>query len=137
MEEAIAPKTFLSIEDIDAAKDEEYSEIEAWGGVALAGSLMAEDFIEWQEANEGPAKRNTGLRLITKSLCGRSAQCPACNGSVNGASKVKHEGLHPRIGTDKHIEIFKKKSVKMTEKVVAEIVKLNGLKVKGAEAKND
>ena len=109
-------KKVLSIADIENATDVEYFEIEAWGGIVRIGSLTADDFIEWQEANEGPAKRTAGLRLIVKSLV---------------------DEQNTRIGTDKHIELFKKKSVAMTEKVVSAIVKLNGLKVKGDAAKND
>ena len=102
----------MSIADITSAEDVEYAEIEAWGGIVRIGSLTADDFIEWQESNDSPAKRTAGLRLIVKSLV---------------------DEQNNRIGTDKHIELFKKKSVAMTEKVVAAIVKLNGLKVKGAE----
>lgn len=129
-------KKFLSVADIESAKDEEYSEVEAWGGTFIAGSLTADDFIEWQEANEGPAKRTAGLRLITRSMCGPLPGCPACDGKPG--KEVKHVGEHTRIGTDKHIEMLKQKSVKATEKVVGEIVRLNGLKVKGADSpKND
>ncbi len=129
----MAKKKILSVSDIEGAVDEKYSEIEAWGGVFLAGSLMAEDFIEWTEANDSPAKRTAGIRLITKSMCGPSATCPACN----DGSDV-HVGIHVRVGTDKHIEVFKRKSVAETEKVVKAIVKLNGLNVKGVDApKND
>jgi hypothetical protein len=132
-EQSNGTKKFLSIDEVNTAKDEEYFEIEVWGGIFLAGSLTADDFIEWQEANEGPAKRTAGLRLIVDSMCGSLSGCPACSGT-DGAL---HKGLHPRTGNDKHLEIYKKKSVAQTEKVVGAIVKLNGLKTKGSETKND
>lgn len=136
MDEQSTAKKFLSIDEVNTSKDEEYFEIEVWGGIFLAGSLTADDFILWQEANEGPAKRTAGLRLIVDSMCGPLAGCPACEGALHNG--VAHKGVHPRTGSDKHLEIYKKKSVAMTEKVVAAIVKLNGLKVKGADSpKND
>lgn len=107
----------MSMADIAAADDVEYFDIEAWGGIVRIGSLDANAFITWQEENDGPAKRTAGLRLIVDSLV---------------------DEQNNRIGTDKHLEMLKKKSVKMTEKVVTEIVRLNGLKVKGTDStKND
>lgn len=124
-------KRFLTKQDIAASNDEEYAEIETWDGTFIAGSLTADDFIEWQEANEGPAKRNAGLRLIVKSHCAPLDGCPACAGEGE-----KHLGKHLRIGDDRDIEMYKAKSVAATEKVVAAIVKLNGLKIKGNDVKN-
>lgn len=124
----------LTMADVAAADDIEYHEIEAFNGVFLIGSLMTDDFLEWQDANDGPAKRTAGLRLIQKSVCGRAEACPRCD-DVEGVEK--HTGLHPRVGTEKDLAILKSKSVASTEKIVKQIVKLNGLSVKGeSDAKN-
>lgn len=114
-DEAVGKKV-LSMEEFLAINDEEFFEVPVGNDVLLIGSLTADDFIEWQEANEGPAKRTAGLRLIVKSMVNKE---------------------HQRVGTDRHLELLKKKSVKVTEQVVKAIVKLNGLSVKGeGDAKN-
>jgi hypothetical protein len=106
--------------EIDAAIDVEYATIEGFeaGKKFRIGSLTAGDLIEWSEANEGEAKRTAGLRLITKSL-------------VNSKNE--------RYADDsKNIQIFRRKSHKVTERIVKEILKLNGMTVKAeADAKKD
>lgn len=110
----------LSMDDVLAANDVEYAEIEGFtkgGKTFRIQSLTAGDLIEWSEANEGEAKRTAGLRLIVKSL-------------------VDADGK--RIADDTHIAVFRKKSHKVTERIVKEILKLNGMNVKAeAEAKKD
>jgi hypothetical protein len=105
----------LSMEDIEASDDVEYAKIEGFkpGEVFRIGSLSAGDMIEWTKANEGEAKYTAGLRLICKSLV-----------DANG----KRIALSP-----KNIEIFRAKSHKVTERIVRQILKHNGMKVQGLD----
>lgn len=119
-------KVYASMADIDAGAegaDIEYAEIDGFkpGQKFRIGSLTAGDLIEWTEANEGEAKRTAGLRLITKSLVGPAP------GNVRYADDLKN------------IPLFRKYSHKVTERIVKEILKLNGMNVKTpqAEGKND
>lgn len=108
-----------SMEEIEASVDVEYATIEGFTPEKpfRIGSLTAGDLIEWSEANEGEAKRTAGLRLITKSL-------------VNSKNE--------RFAADsKNIAIFRRKSHKVTERIVKEILKLNGMNVKDDAAKKD
>jgi len=109
-----------TMDEILSAGDVEYATIEGFtpDKPFRIGSLTAGDLIEWSEANEGEAKRTAGLRLICKSL-------------VNSKNE--------RFAADsKNIAVFRLKSHKVTERIVKEILKLNGMVVKDAEkAKND
>ena len=108
----------LSIDDIIAADDKEFATIPGFkaGEVFRIQSLTAGDMIEWSEANEGEAKRTAGLRLIVKSL-------------VDATGK--------RIATDEHIGTLRKKSHRVTEGIVKEILKLNGMTVKDGKKETD
>jgi hypothetical protein len=109
----------LSMDDVLAATDVEYALVPGFklGEVFRIQSLTAGDMIEWSEANEGEAKRTAGLRLIVKSL-------------IDGDGK--------RIADDGHIATLRKRSHKVTERLVKEILKLNGINVKtDADAKKD
>lgn len=109
---------FLSVDEIVSASDIQYTEIDVpeWKGSVRFGSLDAGELIDFIEANDGPSKRNAGLRLLIKSL-------------------VDEDGN--RIGTDKHLEAFKKKSARVCSRLVDDILKLNGLDAKGKDvAKN-
>lgn len=113
----MANEKILSMDDILAAEDVEYANVEGFkpGEVFRIQSLTAGDLIEWSEANEGEAKRTAGLRLIVKSLVDKDGK---------------------RIAGDEHIATFRKKSHKVTERIVREILKLNGMTVTGpSEAK--
>lgn len=110
-------KVFETMDEMLSASDVEYAVIEGWNGSIRIGSLTAGDMIEWSEANEGEAKRTAGLRLIVKSIVNSQGQ---------------------RIGQDKHIGVLRTKSHKVTERIVREILKLNGMNVKaGEEPKKD
>ncbi len=108
----------LSIDEMLGAEDVEYAVIPTWKvknakgemvqGYSRIGSLDAESIIEWRDENEGPAKKTMGIRLLVKSL-------------------VDKDGA--RIGTPKHYEAFKKKSNAVMERILGEIVKLNGMTV--------
>jgi len=104
-----------SMDDILSANDVEYATIEGFtpGKPFRIASLTAGDLIEWSEANEGEAKRTAGLRLITKSL-------------------VNSKGVR-FADNPKNIAVFRQKSHKVTERIVKEILKLNGMTV-NAEA---
>lgn len=115
----------LSMADIEASSDVEYKKVAGFkpGQVFVIRSLSAGDLIEWSEANEGEAKRTAGLRLIVKSLVDG---VPGENGAT-GAN----------IATDKHIGVFRQKSHKTTERLVKEILALNGINVEPATVKKD
>ncbi len=109
----------LSVGDIIAADDIEYAKVPGFkvGEVFRIQSLTAGDLISWSESNEGEAKRTAGLRLIVNSL-------------------VDDKGT--RILDDTHIAVLRKKSHKVTERLVKEILKLNGMELKDATtAKKD
>lgn len=117
----------LSIEETLAAEDVEYKTIPTWmvkdatgklvQGYTRIGSLSAEDVIEWRDTLEGPAKKTMGIRLLVNSLVDKDGN---------------------RIGTQKHYEAFKKKSNAIMERILEQIVKLNGMTIKAAEKeKND
>jgi hypothetical protein len=107
-------KEILGIDEMLSAKDVEYAEVLAWNGKYVRiGSLTAEDIIDWREESDGPAKRTMGIRLFVNSLVDKDGN---------------------RIGTQKHYEAFKKKSNAVMERVLTEIVKLNGLSTKAEDA---
>ncbi len=115
----MAEEKILTMDEITLSDDVEYALVPGFktGEVFRIGSLTAGDLIEWSEANEGEAKRTAGLRLITKSL-------------------VDSDGK--RIANDTHIAVLRKKSHKVTERLVREILRLNGMMVKdAADAKKD
>lgn len=128
MSEQNGHQKILSVDEMLAAEDVEYANVPSWKvkdpktgeliqGYVRIASLNAEDLIEWREANEGPAKRTMGIRLLVASL-------------------VDEKGV--RIGNAKHFEAFKKKSNAVMEKILAEIIKLNGMTQKAeTTAKND
>lgn len=112
----------LSIDQMLAAEDVEYALIPTWKvkdakgnlvqGYTRIGSLNAEDVIAWRESNEGPAKRTMGVRIFVNSLVDETGK---------------------RIGSPQHYEAFRKKSNAVQERVLAEIVKMNGLTQKNEQ----
>jgi hypothetical protein len=106
-------KKYLSIEDIEQFSDIRVDEVEVWGGTLCLGSLNAEDMIEFIEANEGPAKKTAGIRLIVKSL-------------------IDNPTDRNRIGSDKHLSMLKQKDSFTVGMVVKRIMLLNGI---GTDAK--
>lgn len=114
----------MSMDDIMNADDVKYKVIDAFGGKVRIGSLNAGDMIEFIESNEGPAKKTAGVRLIIKSL-------------------VDKDGV--RIGTEKHLQGMLKRNAEAVNRVVGEILELNGMgeaakKLKGnasSEANSD
>jgi len=117
----------LTMAEIENASDVEYARIAGFkpGQVFVIQSLTAGDMIEWSEANSTEAKRTAGLRLIVKSL-------------VDGVPGEDEGATGKRIADDTHIAIFRKKSHKVAERIVKEILRLNSMNVKeDAEAKKD
>lgn len=121
----------LSMADIVAAVDSpqniEYARIPGFKDDEefVVASVTAGDMIEWSEANEGEAKRTAGLRLIVKSL-------------VDGQPGVDEGATGKRIANDTHIAVFRKVNHKVSERVVKDILKLNGMSVKQDKTeKND
>lgn len=73
------------------------------------GSLTAGDLIEWTDESDPVKKKLVGLQLICKSLVNR---------------------LNERYANDeKNIEVFKRKGHKACERIILEILQLNGLNV--------
>lgn len=112
------PPQVESMEEIAASNDVEYTTVEGFtkDKPFRIGSLTAGDLIEWSEANEGEAKRTAGLRLIIKSL-------------VNSKNE-----RYAMVAGDKNIQVLRGKSHKVTERIVKEILKLNGMTVKQEDA---
>jgi hypothetical protein len=119
-------KRILSIEEMLGAEDIEYREIPTWKvkdpktgelvqGYTRIVSLTADEVAKWREANEAD-KKNMGIRLLVKSLVDKDGN---------------------RIGSEHHYEAFKKKSNAVQERLVGEVIKLNGLSVKPETTKND
>jgi hypothetical protein len=109
----------LSFEDILDVDDVQYAVIEVpeWHGSVRIGSLSAGDLIDFVEANENPLLQKTaGLRLLSKSL-------------------VDEKGK--RIGDDEKIRQLQKKDARIVSKIVAEILKLNGMDKKTADAEKN
>ena len=117
----------LSIAEMLAADDIEYATIPTWKvkngkgemvqGYTRIASLSAERVQEWRESNEGEAKKTLGVRLFVDSLVDEAGN---------------------RIGNSTHYAAFAKKSNAIQERVVAEVLKLNGMTPKAQEkAKND
>lgn len=110
---------FLSIDEVLSADDVKYLEyvVPEWSTKPIRlGSLSAGDLIEFVEANEGPAKKTAGLRLIIKSLV---------------------DGNGHRIGKDSHLDAFKNKDARVCNRLAEVILELNGLGEKAqAAAKN-
>ena len=109
-------KVYASMDEIEAsgASDAEYATVDGFkpGEKVRIGSVTAGDIIAWSEANEGEAKRTAGLRLISKSLVGPEP------GNIRYADDAKNI---PRFRGMRHKE---------TERIVKEILKLNGMNVK-------
>jgi len=111
-------KVYGTVEELlsDGASEMEYSVVDGFkpGTKIRIGSVTAGDMISWSESNEGEAKRTAGLRLICKSL-------------VN-ADGVRY------ADDDKNIAKFRAMRHKETERIVKEILKLNGMNVKQDDA---
>lgn len=115
-------KVYASVEDMlaDGSTEVEYAVVEGFkpGTKVRIGSVTAGDMIEWSEVNEGEAKRTAGLRLICKSL-------------------VDEHG-NRYANDDRNIPKFRAMRHKETERIVREILKLNGMTVRqDTAAKND
>jgi hypothetical protein len=110
---------FLSVDDIEQIDDIKIirREVPEWEGHILLGSLPSDAMIEWAEASDGLAKKTAGLRLIVKSMVNEKGE---------------------RIGTDRHLQVLRKKSAVVCNRIIDDIIKLNGLNKKAeAEIKND
>ena len=111
-----------SVDELVAAgaSEVEYATIDGFkpGQKVRIGSVTAGDMLEWDEANTGDAKKTAGLRLITKSLVDKDGR---------------------RYADDpKNIPKFRTMRHKETERIVREILKLNGMTVKAnKDEKND
>ena len=115
-------KVYGSIEELLGASEVEYRTINGFksGEKVRIGSVSAGDMIEWSEANDGEAKRTAGIRLLCKSLVGP-------------------EPANVRYADDpRNISKFRALPHKVVQRIVEEILDLNGLEVKkDKQAKND
>jgi len=106
-----------SVDDMvaDGASEVEYAVIDGFkeGKKIRIGSVNAGDMIEWSEANEGEAKRTAGLRLVLKSLVDKTGK---------------------RIGVPTDLPKLRTMRHNITERIVKEILKLNGMNVKQDDA---
>ena len=113
------PEYAQSMAELSGEDGIEFAVVEGFkpGSTLRLGSLSAGDLIEFNEANEGEAKRTAGLRLICKSLVDK---------------------IGNRYASDpKNIAEFRKKNHKAVQRIVEAILELNGLTVKKTEeAKN-
>jgi hypothetical protein len=108
----------LSFDDILEVDDVTYVEVEVpeWKGKVRFGSLSAADVLDFVEAPE-QQKKTSGLRLINKSLVDRTGR---------------------RIGDDKKLNQLAKKDHRVINRLIEEILKLNGLDKKAdTSQKND
>lgn len=115
----------MTAEDVMSFNDVEYSRCPGFkpGTVFVLRSVTAGDMIDWQEANEGEAKRTAGLRLIIKSV-------------VDGEPGVDPGAKGIPIFDDSALAMWRKRTHRMTENIVRHIIKLNGIGVKeDADAK--
>lgn len=108
----------LNVEELLAASQVEYREIEVGSSVVRVGTLTAEELIEFMEANTDKAQsRIANIRMLVKSL-------------VN----EKNE----RIGTDAHVALFLKANSGVVNKIVKVVMDMNGItEPKVQESKKD
>jgi hypothetical protein len=107
-DKAESTSKILSMDEYLEADDVEYVTVPLPDGKGSLrfGSLDAGSMLDFIDSNDGPAKRTAGLRLIIQSL-------------------VDDKGV--RIGSDKHLNGLKKKNAAFTNRLVGEILKLNGM----------
>lgn len=125
-----AQKIVSSMAEIEESKDTEYVKVDGFvaGQVLEIGSLTAGDFIEWNELRDvaglattqteriaaKEAQRKGGLTMICKSLVSSDA-----------------DGRKRYADDPKNVDVFYKKSRKVTERILEAIMKLNGVQMKG------
>jgi hypothetical protein len=107
MGDVVAIKKVLTVEEMLSADDIEFDEVAAFGGTVRIGSIDAGKMIEFQEAQNTPAKKNAGLRLIIESIVNEKGE---------------------RLGNwPVDLQRWKTRSQKTCERLVAAILKLNGM----------
>jgi len=115
----VSEKKVASFEELEKADDTEYDTVEAYGITTRIGSLCSADMIEWVESNDDKDKRKeAGLRILVKSVVDEDG---------NRIPKDKHEHF---------LEVFRRKGTKSNGKMVDAILRLNGLRGKGAVIPN-
>lgn len=117
-------RVYSSVDDFISygANEVQYKTIAGFkeGTLIRIGSISAGELIAWTEAGEGEAKRTAGLRLICQSLVGPEP------GNVRYASDLKN------------IAKFRGMRTNVTERIIREILKLNGMgKAADEESKKD
>lgn len=87
-----------------------YEKVPSYGGVTRIGSLSSGDMIEWLEETDPVKKKWAGLVLLAKSVVDKDGN---------------------RIPEEKRVDaikLFQNKDAKENGKVIAAILKLNGLR---------
>lgn len=112
-----------TVADLAAFNDIEFQWVTVCNRQWCLKSLEAGGLIEWQEANEGEAKKTAGLRMIVSTV-------------VDGIPGVDAGATGAQVFGFQHLEVWKHKSTKLTEGLVREILKMNGLNVRGEAIKN-
>lgn len=119
-----APADYMSLDEMLDVDDIAYADVVVpqWAkngksGKVRIGSLTADDMMDWLEANDGPAKRTAGLRLIAKSLVDKDGK---------------------RVGGDTAVVKLASRNTQAINLLVTAVLELNGLKKDaGKDAKND
>lgn len=103
-----------------SADDTEYAVVDVFGTRVRLGSLPAGHMLDWLEANEDPTKRrDAGIRLVVQSIVDEDG------------NRVSDADI------PKYLLAFRNKNNVSVSKVVAEILKLNGMHTKAELLKNE
>lgn len=115
----MSEQKLMSVEELLAEIPEiEYRVVQIGAGKTMRlGSLTAEEIAEWRDSlNNTEDKYVSGLRLIVQSF-------------------VDEQGK--RIGTPSHVVALRKKSNAMIERILNEVIKLNGLTERALEQRKN
>jgi hypothetical protein len=110
----------FELDELLEANDTQFDTVKAYGKTVRIGSLSSADMIEWLEGNDQPeTKRFAGINLLVKSV-------------------VNSSGV--RIPEDQRaeaIEKFKRKDARSNGRVIAAILRLNGMNASRAKAQDE
>lgn len=108
---------YMTADELDMIEDTQFVDVHVpeWKRTLRFGSLTANDMLNWVDANDGPAKKTAGLRLIIDSMV---------------------DGDGNRIGNDKMINSLKRRNADVIRRLVEEVLKLNGMNIDRDKEKN-
>lgn len=126
MTDKTAAPTYLGVDEIINASEVEYRDIKIFGGTVRVGSLTSDEVVDWLEGQKTPEQRKeASADLVARSLVDAEGKRIGLDESGNPLPK-----LVTSLRRKKHSDL---------EAAVRELVKLNGLTLKGdvsAEIKN-